>query len=181
MHETWSNWSGLLTASPAEIIRVSDEGAVCEAVRQAGRSGRRVRCVGAAHSHSKLVATEGTLLDPAGLAGVVSASPELGEAVVGAGSRIADLGLPLREHGVALHNQGDIDRQAIAGAVATGTHGTGSTLRNLSASVLGVRLVLASGDVVECSEDELPELFEVARLSLGAVGVATELRLRDQK
>jgi FAD/FMN-containing dehydrogenase len=117
------------------------------------------------------------ILDLAGLDGVAEIDRERGEARVRAGTRIATLGRPLREGGVALHNQGDIDRQAIAGALATGTHGTGVALQNLSASLRGVRVVLASGDIVDCDADREPELFEVCRLSLGAVGIATELRL----
>lgn len=174
---SWHNWSGRLSASPKEIVRAGDEQAVVTAVARAAESGLRVRCVGAAHSHSQLVATDELLIDPADLAGVVRADREASQAVVGAGTRIADLGAPLRASGLALRNQGDIDRQAIAGACATGTHGTGPTLQNLSASVLGVRLVLADGTVVECDTDHEPELFQAARLSLGALGVATELRL----
>ena len=121
--------------------------------------------------------TDDLLLDPAELDGLVKVDRMSEEVRVRAGTRIAALGAPLREAGVALHNQGDIDRQAIAGAMATGTHGTGVTLRNLSSAVLGARLVLADGSVVECDAEAEPELYQVARLSLGAVGVLTELRL----
>jgi FAD/FMN-containing dehydrogenase len=121
------------------------------------------------------VATAGVLVDAEDLAGVVRVDAARGEATLRAGTRISALGAPLRAAGVALHNQGDIDRQSIAGAVATGTHGTGRELRNLSAAVVGARLVLADGEVAECDAQREPELFEVARLSLGAVGVVTEL------
>ena len=146
-------------------------------VHRAIREGRRIRVVGAAHSHSPLVTTDDLLLDPLELDGLVVADRVSREVRVRAGTRISALGAPLREAGVALHNQGDIDRQAIAGAVATGTHGTGITLRNLSSAVRGARLVLADGSVVECDAEAEPELHQVARLSLGAVGVVTELRL----
>jgi FAD/FMN-containing dehydrogenase len=136
-----------------------------------------MRVVGAAHSHSPLVPTEGALFDLAGLRGVVAVDREAGTARVRAGTRIADLGVPLRAEGVALLNQGDIDRQAIAGAVATGTHGTGRALRNLSAGVLAARIVLADGTRVECSAEAEPDLFQAARLNLGALGVVTELTL----
>jgi FAD/FMN-containing dehydrogenase len=175
--QAWSNWSGRLEAQPAEIVRPSDEAGVRDAVRRAASAGRTVRSAGATHSHAALVPTAGTIIDMTGLAGVVSVDRAGRTARVRAGTRIADLGAPLRAAGLALHNQGDIDRQAIAGAVATGTHGTGRTLRNLSASVLAARLVLADGDVVECSAEREPELLSAARLSLGALGVATELTL----
>ena len=174
---TWQNWSGRLSATPARITKVRDEADVVAAVREAGAQDRRVRCVGAAHSHAPLVGTDGMILDLEGLSGVVSVDTEAGEARIRAGTRIHALGPALREHGAALLNQGDIDRQAIAGAVATGTHGTGPTLRNFSAAVRGARLVLASGEVVDCDAGHDPELFQAARLSLGALGVVTELRL----
>lgn len=173
----WTNWSGRLRASPARVVEVADEQDIVDALCLASDEGARVRCVGAAHSHSKLVVTGGVLIDPSALSGVLRVDTDRREATLAAGTRIADCGEALRRHGLALRNQGDIDRQAIAGAVATGTHGTGPSLQNLSASVVGLRLVLASGEVVDCSADVEADLFAVARLSLGAVGVATELRL----
>ncbi len=173
----WRNWSGRVTARPALIARPRDEAEVVRVVAGAGERDVTVRAQGAAHSHAPLVAHDGIVLETDALAGVLGVDADAREAIVRGGTRIASLGAPLREAGVALHNQGDIDRQAIAGAVATGTHGTGVALRNLSAGVLGARVVLASGDVVLCDAHREPELFEVARLSLGAVGVVTELRL----
>ena len=177
MSPRWSNWSGRVTATPAEIVQPADEAAVVRALRRAAREGARVRAVGAAHSHAPLAATDGLLLDPSRLRGVVKVDAAAGEAIVRAGTRISALGPPLHAAGVALHNQGDIDRQAIGGAVATGTHGTGTTLRNLSASVTGARIVLAGGEPVECDAGRDPDLFHAARLSLGALGIVTELRL----
>jgi FAD/FMN-containing dehydrogenase len=171
----WSNWSGRVSAQPAEIARAGDEAAVIAAVRRAANADVALRCLGAGHSHAPLVATAGVLVDLEDLAGVVRVEVERGLATLRAGTRISALGAPLRAAGAALHNQGDIDRQSIAGAVATGTHGTGCELRNLSAAVVGARLVLADGEVVECDAQREPELFEVAKLSLGAVGVVTEL------
>jgi len=75
-------------------------------------------------------------------------------------------------------NQGDIDRQAIGGACATGTHGTGSRLQSLSAAVTGARIVLASGDIVECNAETESQLWQAARLNLGALGIVTQLELQ---
>jgi FAD/FMN-containing dehydrogenase len=173
----WSNWSGRVTAEPVEIARVRDEADVVALVQRAAQRGVSVRCQGAGHSHAPLVAHSGIVLDTEALDGVVRVDAAKREATLRGGTRISALGATLRAAGLALHNQGDIDRQAIAGAVATGTHGTGRTLRNLSAGVTGVRLVLADGESVECDAAREPDLFELARLSLGAAGVVTELRL----
>jgi FAD/FMN-containing dehydrogenase len=173
----WKNWSGRLACSPGEIVIPKDELEIVSAVRASAVAGRRVRCVGAGHSHSRLVLTNETLIDMASISGVVRADLPKAEVTVRGGTRISALGPPLRELGLALCNQGDIDRQAIAGAVATGTHGTGPTLPNLSASVVGARIVLANGDVVDTRADLEPDLFKACQVSLGALGVMSEITL----
>jgi FAD/FMN-containing dehydrogenase len=178
---TWKNWSGRQRATPEAVHFARSEADVVAVVRRAAAAGHPVRVAGAGHSHAPLVPSDGIIVDASGLAGVISGDREARRARVWAGTRIYALGRPLHDLGLALANQGDIDRQAIAGATATGTHGTGRTLRNLSAAVAGARIVLASGDIVECNADHERELFEVARLNLGAVGVVTQLvlQLRD--
>jgi len=146
-------------------------------VQSARKTGSRIRCLGAAHSHAPLVVTDEILIDMSGLSGVLATDTEQFEVVVAAGTRIRELGEPLRAASLALHNQGDIDRQAIGGALATGTHGTGPGLRNLSASVVGARVVLSDGTTVECNDVNEPDLLRVCQLSLGAVGVITQFRL----
>lgn len=174
----WSNWSGLVRASPRRIESARDEAHVQSIVREAAAARETIRVVGEGHSHAPLVAHDGMILDVDALSGVRSIDAGARVARIGAGARLHALGEPLRAGGVALLNQGDIDRQALAGAVATGTHGTGVTLQNLSAGVVGLRLVLADGSVVECDGEREPELFSAARLGLGAFGVVTEVALR---
>jgi FAD-linked oxidoreductase len=115
------------------------------------------------------------------MTGVVGVDKEGRRGTVRAGSKIHALGRPLFDEGVAFKNQGDIDRQAIAGAVSTGTHGTGATLKSFSAEVAGLRLVSPAGEVIEAHACENAEVFEAGRLSLGALGILSELtfHLRD--
>jgi FAD/FMN-containing dehydrogenase len=98
---------------------------------------------------------------------------EGGTGTVAAGSMLHDVNLALHRHGLALANMGDIAVQTVAGAIATGTHGTGRETASLSTQVAGLEVVLADGSVVTCSRANEPELFEAARLGLGAVGVVT--------
>lgn len=179
----WSNWSGRQRAEPARILAPGSIDEAVAAVRLAGTEGLPLRAVGASHSHSRVAATDGLLVDTDGLQGVRSTDgvdPDTGAPVVTvlAGTRIHQLGEPLWAAGLGLVNQGDIDKQSIAGATATGTHGTGRTLRNLSSSVVGVRVVTADGEIVHCDERTEPDLFAVARHSLGAVGLVVEVDLR---
>lgn len=173
----WSNWSGGVVADTAVVVRPTSEDEVAAVVSAAAAAGQVVRPVGAGHSFTPLGATDGVIIDTAALSGVLEIDSGRGRATVAAGTRIAELGALLHPAGLALHNQGDVDVQAIGGAVATGTHGTGPGLGNLSSAVVGARLVTATGDVVDCSADAHPELFQAARLSLGALGVVTRLQL----
>ena len=147
-------------------------------VRDAASAGLSIRAAGAGHSHSPLVPSDGIIVDVSGLAGVVDTDGRSRTACVRAGTPIYALGRPLHDAGLALVNQGDIDRQSIGGACATGTHGTGATLGNLSTMVLGARVVLASGEVVDCSPEEHADVWRAARLNLGALGIVTRLRLQ---
>lgn len=175
---SWSNWSGRQRSKPTALHFVRSEADVTAVVREAARAGRSIRVAGAGHSHAPLVVNDGEIIDSSGLAGVVRADRATRRARVWAGTRIYALGRPLHDAGLALANQGDIDRQAIAGAIATGTHGTGATLKNLTAAVTALRLVTATGEVVECNATANADLFRAARLNLGAFGVVTQLELQ---
>jgi FAD/FMN-containing dehydrogenase len=174
---TWSNWSGRSTSDRAELRFARSVDDLQATVASAAATGRQVRVAGTGHSHFPLVPTDDVIIDVSALAGVVSVDADALVARVRGGSMIAQLGRPLHDAGVALANQGDIDRQTIAGATATGTHGTGRDLRNLSSAVLGMTLVTATGDLVHCSAEEHEEVWRAARLGLGAFGVVTELEL----
>ncbi|MEZ5229929.1 MAG: D-arabinono-1,4-lactone oxidase [Acidimicrobiales bacterium] len=174
---SWSNWSQSETCSPAQLHFARSVDDISAVVAEAADAAMPVRVAGSGHSHYRLVPTDGVVLDLSGLTGVISADREQGRARVWAGTTIYALGRPLHDAGLALRNQGDIDRQAIAGAIGTGTHGTGLRLSNLTSAVVGMTLVTAGGGVVRCSSTEHAELFHAARLGLGAFGVVTELEL----
>lgn len=173
----WSNWSGRQTASPCHILQPSTEAEMIAAVDRARIEGLPLRAVGATHSHSRVAATDGVVVETDGWQGLVEADPEAQTARLRAGTRVFQAGPLLFDHGLSVRNQGDIDQQSIAGAISTGTHGTGPGNQNFSASVEALTLVLATGEVVRCSIDEKPELFRVARHSLGGVGLVTEVEL----
>jgi FAD/FMN-containing dehydrogenase len=175
MVETWQNWSGGVTCTPRQIVAPTDEAALAALV--ADGSGP-VRVAGAGHSFTPLCATDGTLVSLDRLTGIVETDAQASTATIWAGTRLHDLGAPLLEAGFSLENMGDIDRQALAGAVSTGTHGTGRTLGNFPSQVVGLTLVLASGELLDCSETVEPEIFAAARLSLGALGILSRITLR---
>ncbi|BBL80781.1 L-gulonolactone oxidase [Rubrobacter xylanophilus] len=171
----WRNWSGTVTAAPRRIVDCRTVEDVVVAVREVADRGGTLRPVGAGHSFTPLCATDDTLLRVDGLTGVVATAD--GRVRVRAGTRLRDLGRALAERGLAPINLGDIDRQTLAGATATGTHGTGARLGTLSSQLTALRLVLPSGEVVRCDPQVEPDLFDAARVGLGALGVVVEAEL----
>ena len=178
MLQTWSNWSGRVKCEPRAIVQPASERAIADAVRDAAAAGRTVRVAGSGHSFTPLVATGETLLSLDDWHGIDEIDATHCRATVRAGSKIASLGEPLRVHGMGLANQGDVDVQAIAGALSTGTHGTGATLGNLSSQIRALRLVDGTGEVVACDGERDPELLDAARVSFGALGVLSTVTLQ---
>ena len=125
-----------------------------------------------------MLPTSGVILDTRPLAGLVAVDNDAMTATFRAGTKIHACGRPLLDHGMGLLNQGDIDQQSIGGAIATGTHGTGVELGSFSSAVTQLSILLVDGSVVTCDQETEADLFEAARLSLGAIGVVLEVTLR---
>src|SRR5690349_13828436 len=121
----WTNFAGDQTCIPFATARPGSVEALAAVVKDAAAAGRTVRAVGAGHSFTPLVPTEGTLVSLDGLTGLHRVDQGTGLVTVAAGTRLAELNPMLAEHGLAMPNLGDIDRQSVAGAISTATHGTG--------------------------------------------------------
>ena len=173
----WSNWSGGVRCEPREILRPRDEDGIVAAVRRAAEAGGGLRTAGSGHSFSPVVATDGVLVSLEAWSGLESVDAAARRATIRAGTRLSALGEPLREHGLALANQGDVDVQSLGGAIGTGTHGTGPTLGSLSTQVVAVRLANADG-LVETWGEEDAERLDAARVSVGLFGVAIAYTLQ---
>jgi L-gulonolactone oxidase len=178
MATTWSNWTGDQRCAPAQVARPTSEDELAEVVARAAERGVPVRAVGTGHSFSDAACTDGLLVRTDGLQRFVSADAASELVTVEAGMTLHQLGPLNAQRGLALTNQGDIDLQSVAGAVATATHGTGARFGNLSTQVVGMRLVTASGDVVEITRDSDPEALLAARVSLGTLGIASQVTLK---
>jgi FAD-linked oxidoreductase len=173
----WRNWAGDEACEPADVERPASAAAVVAAVARAAAAGRTERVAGSGHSFTPAVLTDGTLLDLSWMTGVVDADHGSGRVRVRAGTTIRALNDQLAVLGLALENLGDIDAQTIAGALATGTHGTGAGLPGLAGQVEALELVTADGQVSRLDVSD-PDTLRAARVSLGALGVVTEVTLR---
>ena len=174
----WTNWGGNQSANPAQVERPRDTEEVSLLVKQAADRGRRVKAVGSGHSFTATAATDGTLLHLDRLDAVLSADTATGLVTVQGGIPLHRLNAELASRGLSMTNLGDIDRQTITGATSTGTHGTGRRLGGLATQIRGLEMVLGDGSVVSCSATERPELFECARIGLGALGIITAVTLQ---
>lgn len=140
-------------------------------------AGRKVSVVGSGHSFTETALTGGTLIDASALSGVIDADRSSGLVKVAGGTVLAQLNQELHRLGLAMENLGDIDRQTISGAISTGTHGTGSRLRNISAQVEAIELVLADGSLRELTAAD-SALLPAARVGVGALGAISAVTLR---
>src|SRR3954447_6306097 len=174
----WVNWAGDQSCRPARTLRPQSREELAEAISAAASAGERVRVAASGHSFTETALTEGTMLRLEGLSGVEDADRASGLVRVGGGTVLADLNEELAELGLAMENLGDIDRQTIAGAISTGTHGTGARLRSISAQVEGMELVLGDGSVRHLNATPQPEPLRAARVGVGALGAISAVTLR---
>jgi L-gulono-1,4-lactone dehydrogenase len=175
---SWSNWAGDQSCRPARIARPRSREELAAALVAASEAGQKVSVAGSGHSFTEAAMTDGAMLRIEALRGVIDADPSSGLVRVGAGTVLAELNEELARLGLAMENLGDIDVQTIAGAISTGTHGTGAKLRNISAQVEGLELVLADGSVRELKAETEPELLRAARVGVGALGAISAVTLR---
>ncbi|RBY95021.1 FAD-linked oxidoreductase [Blastococcus sp. TBT05-19] len=174
----WRNWAGNQRAD-VPVVHPGSAEEVAELLVSAAAAGRRVRPIGSGHSFSAVGRPEDVQLVCDRLAGI-RAVTEAGLVTVSAGTTLHRLNLELQRRGWSLTNLGDVDRQTVAGALATGTHGTGARFGGLATQVRGLEIVLPSGEVVECDAVRRPELFAAARVGLGALGVVTAVTLQAE-
>ncbi|MGI8521749.1 MAG: D-arabinono-1,4-lactone oxidase [Nocardioides sp.] len=174
----WQNWSGLESAVPRQVGHPADTAAVVRAVQEARERRTTVKMVGAGHSFTAIAVPEDIMLAPDRLSGIVAVDRDAMTVTVLAGTPLHVLNKSLAALGLSLHNLGDIDVQTIAGAISTGTHGTGGVVASLSAQVAGLELVTGTGEVLRASETENSDILDVARVGLGALGILTAVTLR---
>ncbi|HEY9293925.1 MAG TPA: D-arabinono-1,4-lactone oxidase [Microlunatus sp.] len=174
----WRTWGRTEHGAPTEWLTPSHVGEVAETVRMAITDQRRIKPVGSGHSFSPIAVTDDIQLDLRRLSGLQAADVDHGQVTIGAGTRLADLPALISYYRLAMPNLGDIDRQTIAGAISTGTHGTGSRFGGLATQVAAVQMITGTGELIMVSADDHAELLDAVRLGLGALGVITAVTLQ---
>lgn len=172
------NWSKTHKWHPSQTYLPKTEEEIVEIVHKALNDKTKIRLIGTGHSFTPLYVTEDVLISLDEYQGLISVDKDNCLVTVKAGTKINALNLLLDANGLALENMGDIDVQSIAGAISTGTHGTGIKMGNVATQVVALRFVNGRGVVQECSREENPELFRAVAISLGALGIITEITLK---
>ncbi|UDY22371.1 D-arabinono-1,4-lactone oxidase [Nocardioides sp. Kera G14] len=177
----WRNWSGLESATPGHVVTPRSPGEVITAVTSAAEAGRRVKMVGTGHSFTGISApvsgNAGVMLSPTAMTGILAVDRDAMTVTAAAGTQLKHLNAALESLGLSLHNMGDIAEQTLAGAISTGTHGTGGLRAGLGAQVAGLEMVTADGELVAVTEED-GELLDLVRVGLGAVGIIVSVTFR---
>lgn len=140
--------------------------------------GRRIKAVGSGHSFTGIAIAPDVLLDLSDLTGLVTVDAQRRRVTLRAGTRLHQIPGLLAPHGLAMENLGDIDRQTIAGAISTGTHGTGAAFGGISTQIVGATLVTGTGELLRVTEAENAELLPAVALGLGALGILVEVTVQ---
>jgi FAD-linked oxidoreductase len=173
---TWKNWSETVICNPEQILKPSSEEEITSIIQTAVKNGKSIRMVGNGHSFSGLVGTDSIIMALDNWGGLINVEGQV--ATVKGGSNIKLLGEALYNNGLAQENLGDIDIQSIAGAISTGTHGTGIQFGNLATQVEEITFINARGEKITCSESQNHDIFKAAQVSLGSMGVITQMKIR---
>lgn len=174
---SWTNWAGTEAAEPRKIVNPDSTGQIVQEIERAVAHRSTVKMVGTGHSFTGISAPVDTMLRPDHLAGIVSVDRDAMTVTVRAGTPLHVLNAELGRLGLSLHNMGDIAEQTIAGATSTGTHGTGGTVASLSAQIAAFTIITGHGEEIAASPTAFREIFDAARIGLGALGILTEITL----
>ncbi|WP_417800766.1 D-arabinono-1,4-lactone oxidase [Tenacibaculum sp.] len=172
------NWAENVQWNPSAVALPHSENEIQQLVLKAIRCNQKIRVIGSGHSFTSLCSTDEILVTLDNFQGLISIDKEKNQATVKAGTKLSLLGELLFNEGLAMENLGDINVQSIAGAISTGTHGTGVNLKSISNQVIGLKFVNGKGEIIECSTTKNTELFKAAQVSLGCLGIITEVTLQ---
>jgi FAD-linked oxidoreductase len=174
----WRNWGRSQKVRPQWIEFPASEAAVRRAVAAASARSLTVKAIGAGHSFSGIAVAAGVMLDLRDLRGLIGVDRERSRVRLRAGTHLYEIPRLLAPYGLAMPNLGDIDRQTIAGAISTGTHGTGARFGGISTQVVGATLVTGDGEVLTVDDEHEPELLPAVALGLGALGILVDVTLQ---
>lgn len=178
MNYTLKNWAENVVWNPSQINYPTNQEEIQHLVIRAANNNQKIRVIGTGHSFTALCATNELLISLDNYQGIISVDKKTNQATVKGGTKLKLLGELLFKKGLAMENLGDIDVQSIAGTISTGTHGTGVTFGSISNQVIALKFINGKGELISCSVNENQEIFKAAQVSLGCLGIITEITLQ---
>jgi alditol oxidase len=168
-----SNWAGNISYGAAQL----HEPTTIAQLQSIVADSVKVRALGSRHSFNAIADTTGNQVSLAALQRIVDIDEEAQTVTVDGGIKYGDLATALHERGWALANLASLPHISVAGACATATHGSGAGNGNLATAVQGMQVVTATGDLLDITRADEPELMDAATVGLGAFGIVTRLTL----
>ena len=168
-----TNWAGNVTFAAAGLHAPTSS----DELRALVAHSDSLRVLGTAHSFNQIADTRADLVSVAALPASVEIDRDRRVATVSAGMRYGDVATRLHAAGFALRNLGSLPHISVAGACATGTHGSGATNGGLATSVNRIEIIRADGEIEQLNRENDAEVFLGSVVSLGCVGVITKVGL----
>ncbi|KAL7963883.1 D-arabinono-1,4-lactone oxidase domain-containing protein [Trichoderma compactum] len=178
LNHTHHTWARTFSCLPELYIQPESLKEIERTVNFARKLRRRITTVGCGHSPSNITWTSQWLVNLDKYNRILSVDDKTGIVVMQSGIRLYTLCEELERHGLAMPNLGSINQQSIAGAISTGTHGSSIRHGLMSEDVLALKITLVDGSTKFCSKNDNPELFQAALLSLGSLGIISEITFR---
>jgi len=169
MKGIWKSWNGNISHDYQEIFYPKSEKELCQIIQKA----RSVRMIGTGKSSADIVAGTSTLISYENLNQIIAIDKVNHRVTVQTGVKLKRLLQTLEKENISFGALPDIDDITVGGAISTGTHGTGREAQSLSEYVIQMKLVTAEGELLTLTEKD--ESFFAARVSLGLLGVVTEV------
>lgn len=176
--QRWTNWSESYAAYPTQFYAPHTIEEICEIVQRHVQNKHTIRVTGAAHSFSPVALPEQSALSLHNMRGLLAVDKENQTATFLAGTYLYEVGPMLAEYGLALSNMGDIQQQTLAGAISTGTHGTGILLGSFSSMVTNWGFVNGKGEYIEHERSNEDPLSESLHVSLGLLGILVKVTIK---
>ncbi len=172
------NWAKSIEFNPTKILSPSTTGQAQEMVREHLKNKQTIRMRGSAHSWTDLFSTNESFMHLDEMQGLIEVMSEKKMVKAYAGTKLHLFGEEAFKHQMSLPNQGDINQQSIGGAMSTGTHGTGITLKSMANQLHALKVITGTGEVLDIDEEKNLDLMQALSVSMGSAVLITEATIK---
>lgn len=172
------NWARTVEFEPERFSRPDSIEKISDLVKHAKLENKNIRMIGSGHSWTKLIETSDILISLDEYQGITSVNSEEKTVEAKGGTKLGKFNSAAFDHGFHMENMGDVDKQSLAGAASTGTHGTGVDLQSISNQISALTIVDGHGAVKRFDKNKNAAELSALGVSLGSLGVITDIKLQ---